>query len=102
MCPGSGGSETEPRGIINSDDLISKNGDYKNEDAVRVRGEVMLLHGFLRRFSVNGNVGRLPMQEASFPSPTPTPTPSPSPSLYIYVGVCLACVCISPFQQGMS
>ncbi|KAB5561795.1 hypothetical protein DKX38_006752 [Salix brachista] len=58
MSPGSGGIETESRGIINCDDLISKNGaDYKNEDTVRVRGEVKLVHGLLRRFCVSGNVG---------------------------------------------
>lgn len=67
MCPGSGGStDTESRGVIICDDLISKNGgggDNKNEDTMRVRGEVKFVHGLLRRFSVNGNVESLPLQE---------------------------------------
>jgi hypothetical protein len=101
MCPGSGGStDTESRGVIICDDLISKNGgggDYKNEDTMRVRGEVKFVHGLLRRFSVNGNVESLPLQEASFPL-----SPSPSLSLSLFMCVGLACVCISPFQEVMS
>lgn len=65
MCPGSGGSDPESRGVIICDDLISKNGgggggDYKNEDTMRVRGEFKFVHGLLRRFGVNGNAERLP------------------------------------------
>ncbi|KAJ6331452.1 hypothetical protein OIU76_009934 [Salix suchowensis] len=68
MCSGSGGSNSQ--GIINCEDLVSKDGgDYKNEDAMRVRGEVMFVHGLLRQFKLNGNVGRLPLQEASFSLP---------------------------------
>ncbi|KAJ6865538.1 hypothetical protein NC651_035947 [Populus alba x Populus x berolinensis] len=64
MCPGSGGSDTESRGVIICDDLISKNGgggggDYKNEDTMRVRGEVKFVHGLLRRLGVNGNAESL-------------------------------------------
>ncbi|EEF29517.1 conserved hypothetical protein [Ricinus communis] len=61
MCPGT--TDTESRGIINGEHLVSKDGAY-NEDTMRARGEAKFLHGLLRRIPVTSNLGQqLPLNE---------------------------------------
>lgn len=63
MCTG---SDAEPQGIISDGNLISKDEDYNDEGTTRTREEeVKFIHGLLRRLPINGNLGRLPLNEAS-------------------------------------
>ncbi|XP_050213345.1 protein DETOXIFICATION 53 [Mercurialis annua] len=66
MCPGA--ADTESRGIINGENLVSKDADYDyddddDEETMRSRGEAKFLQRLLPRLPLTSNLGQLPLND---------------------------------------